>query len=279
MLVDAVFEKLSAMSAAELRELVAGAAFARRATRGICPACRRIFPSSGYVKNTAKYVVGPVGLEKISAPLPAHLVDFNAGAEVALGKYQTSDGHGHADADRLSDAADGRGTSAPDRRRHTSPTRTQAGSPIASLNMGPSLRQAHRPDRGDRDRRDFAGRSAQSLLSAVNYEADVTWNENTYQGKKNNLGNLLLNVFLLCGILIVFAAVAGLAFGGIRIFFNRILPERVLHREKDDGFHLPEPVRGSGRGRRFQGKPINQSRLGRAKAAQSLKMSRTADAC
>jgi hypothetical protein len=77
---------------------------------------------------------------------------------------------------------------------------------------------------------------ARALLSAVNYEADVTWNENTYQNKKNNLANLLLNVFLLCGILIVFAAVAGLAFGGIRIFFNRILPERILHREQDADF-------------------------------------------
>jgi hypothetical protein len=70
----------------------------------------------------------------------------------------------------------------------------------------------------------------------VNYEADVNWTENTYQGKKNNLGNLLINVFLLCGILIVFAGVAGVAFGGIRIFFNHILPEKVLHRQKDVDF-------------------------------------------
>ena len=48
--------------------------------------------------------------------------------------------------------------------------------------------------------------------------------------------NLLLNVFLLCGILIIFAGVAGLAFGGIRIFFNHILPEKVLHRQKDMDF-------------------------------------------
>jgi len=46
----------------------------------------------------------------------------------------------------------------------------------------------------------------------------------------------LLNVFLLCAILIAFSAVAGLAFGGIRIFFNRILPESLLHREKDEDF-------------------------------------------
>ncbi|HMJ22464.1 MAG TPA: hypothetical protein VK513_11170, partial [Terriglobales bacterium] len=77
---------------------------------------------------------------------------------------------------------------------------------------------------------------AKSLLSAVNYEADVTWNENTYTGKKNNLGNLLLNIFMLCAILMAFSAVAGLAFGGIRIFFNRILPESLLHRKKEVEF-------------------------------------------
>ena len=49
-------------------------------------------PKLGYVKNTAKYVVGPVGLEKIGSPLPAQLVDFSVGSEVALGTYQTSDG-------------------------------------------------------------------------------------------------------------------------------------------------------------------------------------------
>jgi predicted small integral membrane protein len=46
----------------------------------------------------------------------------------------------------------------------------------------------------------------------------------------------LLNVFLLCAILIAFSAVAGLAFGGIRLLFNRILPESVLHREKEVDF-------------------------------------------
>ena len=40
---------------------------------------------------------------------------------------------------------------------------------------------------------------ARSLLGAVNYDADVTWNENTYFSRKNNLANLLVNVILLVG--------------------------------------------------------------------------------
>jgi hypothetical protein len=230
--VDAVFEKLSAMSAAELRDL-SEALPQPVGNTGNLPILPQYLPKSGYVKNTAKYVVGPVGLEKISAPLSALMVDFNANAEVVLGNYQTADGIATlmliayptpqlaAEHLRRIDAA------------NQASAQPENGSPIAIA--GPIFDKRTGPmvviatgtiSQGE----------ARALLSSVNYEADVTWNENTYQGKKNNIGNLLLNVFLLCGILIVFASVAGLAFGGIRIFFNHILPEKVLHREKDTDF-------------------------------------------
>ena len=231
-LVDAVFEKLSAMSAAELREL-SQALPLPAGNAGNLPGLPAYLPKSGYVKNTAKYVMGPVGLDKISAPLSAQLVDFNAGAEVALGTYQDFGRGRHADADLLSHAADRGGAFARIDAATQANGSTQPGSPIAIA--GPNFDKRTGPivviATGT-----ISQSEARALLSAVNYEADVTWNENTYQGKKNNLANLLVNVFLLCGILIVFAAVAGLAFGGIRIFFNRILPERVLHRETRSDF-------------------------------------------
>ncbi len=236
-LVDVVFEKLSAMSAAELRELSQALPLPAGNSRNL-PSLPAYLPKLGYVKNTAKYVVGPVGLEKISAPLPAQLVDFSVGSEVALGMYQTSDGQATlilisyptpqiaAEHLRQLDAA-----------RQPNPQQPGSAATMNMLpvNMGPVFEKrtgpmlvivtgAVSPD------------DAKALLSLVNYEADVTWNENTYTGKKNNLGNLILNIFLLCAILMAFSAVAGLAFGGIRIFFNRILPERLLHREKEVDF-------------------------------------------
>lgn len=228
-LVDAVFEKLTAMSAAELRELAQALPLPAGNTRNL-PGLPAYLPKSGYVKNTAKYVVGPVGLEKISSPIPQQLVDFSVGAEVAQGTYQTADGPATlmlisyptpqiaAEHLRSIDAA-----------RQPYPPR-QSGLP--PLLAGPTFDKRTGPmvvvaagaiSQGE----------AQSLLGAVNYEADVTWNENTYLTKKNNLANLLVNIILLCAILIVFAGVAGLAFGGIRIFFNCILPEKLLHREKE----------------------------------------------
>jgi hypothetical protein len=231
-LVDAVFEKLSAMSAAELRDLSEALPLPTGNTRNL-PILPQYLPKSGYVKNTAKYVLGPVGLEKISAPLSAPLVDFNASAEVAMGNYQTADGIATlmlieyptpqlaAEHLRQIDATKQAGAPA-----QTGSSTAIAG-PIFDKRTGPIVAIATGT---------ISPGEARALLSGVNYEADVNWTENTYQGKKNNLANLLLNVFLLCGILIIFAGVAGLAFGGIRIFFSHILPEKVLHRQKDMDF-------------------------------------------
>jgi hypothetical protein len=231
-LVDAVFEKLSAMSAAELRDLSETLPLPTGNTRNL-PILPQYLPKSGYVKNTAKYVLGPVGLGKISAPLSAPLVDFSASTEVALGNYQTADGIATlmlieyptpqlaAEHLRQIDAA------------NEAKAKEQTGSPTA--NADPVFNKRTGPIVAIATGAISPG-EARSLLSWVNYEADVNWTENTYQGKKNNLGNLLINVFLLCGILIVFAGVAGVAFGGIRIFFNHILPEKVLHRQKDVDF-------------------------------------------
>src|SRR5580700_11029708 len=90
-LVDAVFQKLSAMSAAELRELAQDLPLPLGNTRNL-PGLPAYLPPQSYLKNTAKYVVGPAALRDLDAPIPAELVDFNAGAEVVVGDYNSSGG-------------------------------------------------------------------------------------------------------------------------------------------------------------------------------------------
>jgi hypothetical protein len=70
----------------------------------------------------------------------------------------------------------------------------------------------------------------------VNYDADVTWNENTYFTKKDNIANLLVNVIILCAIIGGLAIVAGIAFGGIRVLFQRLLPEQVREQREEMEF-------------------------------------------
>lgn len=82
-LIDAVFQRLSAMSAAELRELAGDLPLASGSGQGL-PGLPAYLPSQSYIKNSARYILGPVALAAVDAPIPSQLVGFNAGAEVVL---------------------------------------------------------------------------------------------------------------------------------------------------------------------------------------------------
>ena len=267
-LVDAVFDKLSAMSAAELRDLSGGLPLPTGNTRNL-PILPQYLPKSGYVKNTAKYILGPVGPGKDQRAAFSAPGGLQRQHRSGAGQLPDCGRDRHADAHRVSDAAAGGGTLCDRSMRPISPRRKRE---IRAANAGPIFSKRTGPIVAIATGAISPG-EARSLLSGVNYEADVNWTENTYQGKKNNLGNLLINVFLLCGILIVFAGVAGVAFGGIRIFLQSHLAGEGAAPSEGRGFHLPEPVRRSGRGGRFQGKPINQSRLGERNPAKRPKWS------
>jgi hypothetical protein len=227
-LVDADFGKLTAMSAAELRELASLLPLPAGNTRNL-PGLPAYLPTQSYVKNSAKYVVGSIGLQKINAPLPAQLVDFTAGAEVVLGNYNSSGGVAAlmlisyptpqiaAESLRRIDAAATQLGTTP---KPDGAVPLDAGH-IFTKRTGPIVVVAAGP---------LSSSEATALLASVNYDADVTWNENTSFSKKDNLANLLVNIILLCGILMGLALVAGIAFGGIRIMVKRIMPQRVFDR-------------------------------------------------
>src|SRR6185295_351846 len=61
---------------------------------------------------------------------------------------------------------------------------------------------------------------AQRVLGAIRYEASVTRDEYV-PTRRDNIANLVLNAFTLCGILLVFMFVSGLAVGGLRAFLRR----------------------------------------------------------
>jgi hypothetical protein len=195
------------------------------------------------VKNTAKYVMGPMTLDKIGSPLSAQLIDFNAGAEVVEGTYRGSSGEGtlvlisyptpQIAAEHLKriEAA------------HQPNTQQGGGSGVvevgafAQKRSGPIVAVAAGP---------ITDSEANSLLASVHYDADVTWNENTFFDKKNNIANLLWNVVILCGVLMGITLAAGLAFGGVRVALQRLLPQRDQNGEDDFiALHIDETARES----------------------------------
>ena len=239
-LIDAVFQRLSAMSAAELREFAADLPLPAGNTKNL-PGLPAYLPKQSYVKNSAKYVVGPAALQKINAPIPADLVDFSKGAEVVLGNYTASGGEATlllisyptpqiaGEHLRKIEAAQQQQNSPP---ADGSPMAN--GGPMFEKRTGPIVAVAAGP---------LSPSEAKSLLASVNYDADVTWNENTYATKKDNLANLLVNVIVLCFIIIGFALVIGIAFGGVRVLAKRLFPDRIFDRPQDVEFislHLSE---------------------------------------
>jgi hypothetical protein len=228
-LIEAVFDKLSAMSAAELRELAADVPLPQGGARNL-PSLPTYLPKQAYVKNTAKYVMGPLALNKIASPLPPELIDFSAGAEVIQGTYRAPSGDG-----TLILISYPTPQIAAEHLRRIEATRPTNGQPSASapvVVMGTFAQKRSGPLVAVASGT-FSQNDANSLVGSVHYEAGVTWNENTFFDKKNNIANLLWNVVLLCGALMGITLVAGLAFGGVRIALRRLLPERTRKIEED----------------------------------------------
>jgi len=61
---------------------------------------------------------------------------------------------------------------------------------------------------------------AERLLSQVRYQASISWSQYV-PSRRDNIGDLIVNAFTLIGVLLAFATVAGLAFGGLRMLARR----------------------------------------------------------
>jgi hypothetical protein len=241
-LVDAVFDRMSVMSASQLRQL-AGLLPQAAGNKGNPPSLPTYLPKRDFEKNTTRYILGPVTLDRVGSPLAGSSVDFKSGAEVVTGKYAAAAGDAtlmlieyptpQIAADRLKEI---------DASHQV--TQQQPGvasivdvGPFFDTRTGPIIVIAAGP---------LSKNEARSLMSSISYEADVTWNENTYVSKKDNLANFLFNAIVLCGIVVGLALVAGIAFGGLRVLIKRLFPDSVFDRPEAMEFislHLEDDSR------------------------------------
>ena len=224
-LIDAQFSQESATSGAELREL-AGALPRPLGNAVNLPTFIAFMPRQAYKANTQKYVVGPLALKAQDAPISNDLVDFSASPEIAIGKYSTSIGEAtlmliayptpQLAADRLRriGAAYAQMPSSPgvSTIEHVGNFYDKRSGPLVIIASG-SLSED----------------DAKTLLGMVNYEAKVTWNENSSFQQKRDV-NILLNILILCAILCALAVAAGVAFGGVRILVKRLFPDKFFDR-------------------------------------------------
>ena len=248
-LVDVKFSSQTPTTAAELREL-AGALPRPGGNSGNLPTFIQFLPPRDYIPNTQKYVMGPVALAALDAPVTRDQVDFGASSELTLAHYQLPSG----EATLILISYPTPQLAAAHLRRidtaHQIPESAQEG--VSTINgsgaffdkrTGPIVAIAT----GGMSESD-----AKNLLGMVNWRATVTWNSPAGNSEVRDLYKLILNIVVLCAILATLAIIAGVAFGGLRILMKRLYPDRVFDRPEQMEFislHLTETaVKGAAPG-------------------------------
>lgn len=214
-LVDAAFDRLTGMSAAELRELAASLPAAKGSADDL-PNLPQYLPKQSAVENSARYILGSQALAALGGPLTPEQVDFRYDPEVLEQQYSLPDGPV-----TLMVLQYPTPQIAGDRLRALEPIASANANGLALRRTGPMLVVTSGAVNNS---------EARSLLGSVNYDAEVTWNEATSIPKRDNVGNLIVAVFGLIGILLLVMLVFGIFFGGFRLLMARLFPNRVFDR-------------------------------------------------
>jgi hypothetical protein len=165
------------------------------------PTLPSFMPDSGLVPNSERYITGPVALQKFDPGIPPSVAAFHLGAEAQLGIFHSPKGE-------VTLAIFSYPTNQIAMQKDTEFQKlpgavVKRSGPLLAVILSPSD-----PDLAER------------LLAQVRYVAQVTLHEPT-PANPRQVGNMLVNIFVLIGILLVFSVVAGMFVGGFRAFFWR----------------------------------------------------------
>jgi hypothetical protein len=158
-------------------------------------------PAQDLIPNSERYIGGPLGLAHFDNLVPPSVAAFRYGSEAIAGVFHSPKGDitlavfnyptPQIAMDRLTDFQNIPGAMA------------KRSGPLVAVVVKPA----------DAD-------VAERLLSQVQYRADITMQEHIAT-RRDNIGNLVINAFILTGILLIFCVVAGLGVGGFRVLRRR----------------------------------------------------------
>lgn len=220
-LVDAQFDHVTGMSGSQLRELAAHLPEAKGPS-GILPTLPNHLPRKQLVPETARYLIGPAAYSSLNINLSPELIDFSkspellwarvngeapGSAELLLVAYPTP----HIAIDKLS--------------AYEQLAPPFAGGANAAKRSGPIIALV---------RGNISHGDAERILAGVNYDANVTWNENAGQGKRDNIGSVVVAALTLAAVLFLISVGAGAVFGFGRVYLPRFRA-RKAGETRDDG--------------------------------------------
>ena len=209
--------------AADLKTLAAH--LAARADKSPYPTLARYLPAQGRVANSERYLVGPVALQRLLPLGNGDWIGFAEGAETQLARYRVN---GYEATLLLAEY----------------PTPQAAARKLEELGRWFLLNPDRDPSAESRSAI-FARRKgsllalvtytksrslANSLLDQIRYETQVTWNEPKFTLTDPNIGHVIVGTILGTGMLLLFALVAGIGFGGVRLVVKYFFPGKVFDR-------------------------------------------------
>ena len=167
------------------------------------PALSTFLPPDDLVANSERYILGPVSLQRVEPGIPPSVAGFRMGAEAQFGQYQTPKGLLKLiifDYPTPSMA-----------REQAAEFQKIPGAVIKRT--GPLVVATVNPPDPD---------AAERILGKINYQANVTLNEPTPQSQAKGLAKMILNIFVLAGIVLAMCVVAGVGFAGYRIMSRKM---------------------------------------------------------
>lgn len=215
-LIDVTLERVTAMSAADLRAL--SEALPRPSGKdSALPSVAGNLPQQSLEANTVRYIIGPVALERLGVPIPPSLIDFSKGPDIVFARYRTSNGAASMtliEYPTFQIAAE---------RLRAWQAAALPGGPFYFRRSGPLLAAVNG---------NIPHSEAESLLASVNYDADVTLTQARPKPREDRFG-FLVALISLTVIFLGMALVIGLAFGGFRVVARKLFPNRGFDRKEE----------------------------------------------
>lgn len=168
------------------------------------PAILTFLPRTGLVPNSARYVLGEASFKAFAPELAGTQAGFDQGAEAQVAEYTLPNFNGPAHLAIFYYPT-------PEMARlHSTSFRTLPDVFVKRSGVLVSIVYDHATQA-----------QADSLLSRVQYEAKITWNDTPPPPPIKPLYRLLLNIMYMCILLGCLCLTAGLIYGGMRIYRRR----------------------------------------------------------
>ena len=166
-------------------------------------------PTDGLIGHSQRHILGPVVLQKLAPEVPPSVAAFRFGTEAHFARYRAPAGELRLILFSYPSSQIARGQFDEFSKLQTGMAK-RVGSIIAFVASPAS------PD------------DAERLLAKVQYSMEVTVTPQEQNDRHDNLGNLILDIVMLCGVLIVLMIVGGVLVAGARIMAGRYAPGSIF---------------------------------------------------